>query len=149
VDEPTIRRAVLDTNTWLDWLVFDDPAIAPLHDAQTAGRLAIFIDARCEAELARVLAYDLGKHSLSPAAQAACLERCRAMVSFIATGNNSTVPLPTCRDPDDQKFLECALAAGADYLITKDRALLELDRHKTRPVPFRILTPDDYESLQQ
>jgi predicted nucleic acid-binding protein len=57
--------------------------------------------------------------------------------------------LPTCRDPDDQKLLECALAARADFLITKDRALLELDGHKVRPVPFKILTPNDFESLQQ
>ena len=26
-------RLVLDTNVWLDWLVFDDPALAPLKDA--------------------------------------------------------------------------------------------------------------------
>jgi len=54
--------------------------------------------------------------------------------------------LPACRDPDDQKFLEAALAAQADYLITKDRALLELSRRRTRPVPFRIATPDDFEA---
>jgi len=29
-------------------------------------------------------------------------------------------------DPDDNKFLECALEGKADYLITSDRHLLEL-----------------------
>jgi predicted nucleic acid-binding protein len=46
--------------------------------------------------------------------------------------------LPACRDRDDQKFLEAALAAGAGFLVTRDRALLGLAR---RALPFRILTP--------
>jgi predicted nucleic acid-binding protein len=46
--------------------------------------------------------------------------------------------LPRCRDPHDQKFLELALAAQADALVTKDQALLELARRK---LPFRIAAP--------
>ena len=49
--------------------------------------------------------------------------------------------LPKCGDPDDQKFLELALACGAAFLVTRDAALLELDRHKARPLPYRIVTP--------
>ena len=30
-------RLVLDTNVWIDWLVFDDPSIAPLKAAQQSG----------------------------------------------------------------------------------------------------------------
>ena len=52
--------------------------------------------------------------------------------------------LPRCRDPDDQKFLEAALAAHADYLITKDRALLYFARRRSRPLPFRIVTPASF-----
>jgi putative PIN family toxin of toxin-antitoxin system len=33
------------------------------------------------------------------------------------------------RDPDDDKIVACALAAAADYLITRDRDLLSLERH--------------------
>ena len=51
--------------------------------------------------------------------------------------------MPRCRDPDDQKFLEAAAAARADALITKDEALLELARRKTK-LPFRILTPQGF-----
>ena len=49
--------------------------------------------------------------------------------------------LPKCSDPDDQKFLELARDCGADYLVTKDKALLALARRKTRPAPCRIVTP--------
>jgi len=34
-----------------------------------------------------------------------------------------------CRDHDDDKYIECALAAGADYLITGDRDLLDLKEY--------------------
>ena len=31
-----------------------------------------------------------------------------------------TVTLSVCRDPDDNKFLECAISSGADFLVTKN-----------------------------
>ena len=33
-----------------------------------------------------------------------------------------------CRDPDDAKFVECAVSAGADYLVSGDDDLLTLDQ---------------------
>jgi putative PIN family toxin of toxin-antitoxin system len=136
------RRLVLDTNIWLDWLVFDDPSIAPLKAAVATERAEIFIDAACEAELARVLAYELGGRSLDAAAQAACLAECRRIARPVENETPADrAGLPRCGDPADQIFLEAALAARADFLITRDRALLELAR-RGRPVPFRILTPD-------
>ncbi len=134
------KRIVLDTNVWLDWLVFDDPGMSYLKLAVKENRLDIFIDAACEAELERVLAYDLARHTLDAAAQAACLAECRSIAKRI----DSPAPeaerrlLARCVDPDDQKFLELALAARADALITKDHKLLELAR---RTKAFRILNP--------
>jgi len=130
-------RLVLDTNVWLDWLVFDDPALAPLKAAVAERHAEIFIDAACEAELARVLAYDLGKHSLNAVAQAACLEECRRIAQFVQKANAAEYStLPRCADRADQVFLEAALAARADFLVTRDETLLELAR---RSMPFRIV----------
>lgn len=135
-----VTRLVLDTNVWLDWLVFDEPTLAPLRAAQAAGRVEIVMDDACETELARVLAYDLGKHTIGAEAQASCIQRCRKMAKRVGALESaaSAKELPRCSDPDDQKFLELALAAKADVLATKDQALLDLAR---RPLPFRILTP--------
>ena len=133
-----MQRLVLDTNVWLDWLVFDDPSIAPLRAAVEEGRAEVVIDAACEAELARVLAYDLGKHSIDAHRQAACLALCRGVARFIDHEKAAAAGLPRCEDPDDQIFLEAALAARADFLVTKDRALLALDRPS---LPFRIIAP--------
>lgn len=138
-------RLVLDTNVWLDWLVFGDPSIAPVKAAVEAKHAEVFIDAACEAELERALGYDLGKKfTLDAKQQGACLAECRRVARRI----DSTVPeaergeLPGCRDPDDQKFLEAALAARAEFLVTKDRALLGLAR---RVAHFRIVAPEAFE----
>jgi putative PIN family toxin of toxin-antitoxin system len=129
---------ILDTNVWLDWLLFDDPSVAALKAAVKEGRAEIFIDAAGEAELARVLAYDLGKHSIDTVRQAACLAECRRISKTLERAVDAG-KLPRCPDPDDQIFLEAALAAGADYLVTKDRDLLELPRSR---LPFRVVHPE-------
>jgi len=134
-------RLILDTNVWLDWLVFDDPSIAPIKAAVAADRAEAFIDAACEAELERALGYDLGKRTVDIAA---CIALCRRVTRRIDSPapEAERAKLPACRDPDDQKFLEAALAARAEFLVTKDRALLDLAQ---RALPFRILTPEGFE----
>ena len=137
-------RVVLDTNVWLDWLVFDDPLVAPIRAAVAAGRAEICIDAECEAELERALGYDLGRRfTLHAMAQAACLAECRRVARRIerAAPEAERAELPACRDRDDQKFMEAALAAEADFLVTKDRALLVLARRTAR---FRIVPPEEF-----
>jgi putative PIN family toxin of toxin-antitoxin system len=138
-------RLVLDTHVWLDWLVFDDPSVRRLRNAVGLGRAQVFMDAACDAELERVLAYDLGRHSISAEAQAAALAQARRLSRRIENTLSSAerAGLPRCRDADDQIFLEAALAAGADVLVTKDRALLELSRRRTRALPFRVSPPKD------
>jgi putative PIN family toxin of toxin-antitoxin system len=134
------KRVVLDTNIWLDWLVFKDQSLLYLKNEFAEKRAEIFIDAACEAELERVLAYDLARHTLDAAAQAACLAECRRIVQRVdvPAPEAERKLLPRCADPDDQKFLELALAARADCLVTKDHKLLELAR---RIKSFRVVNP--------
>jgi putative PIN family toxin of toxin-antitoxin system len=44
------------------------------------------------------------------------------------------------RDPNDDMILACAIAASADYLITRDKDLLILDKHEG----IAILTPEAF-----
>jgi predicted nucleic acid-binding protein len=68
------------------------------------------------------------------------MAECRRIARRIAP-RSATTALPRCRDADDQKFMEAAAAAGADLLITKDNALLELARAvERRALPFRIIS---------
>jgi predicted nucleic acid-binding protein len=93
-----------------------------------------------------VLARGFAKRTLDAKAQEACIAQCRRLSKRIDArlSEGARRQLPVCRDPDDQKFLEAALAAGARFLVTKDRALLELARRRSRPVPFRILKPAEF-----
>lgn len=50
---------------------------------------------------------------------------------------------PVCRDPKDDKFLECALAAGAKYLVSRDGDLLVLEK----PFGIEIITPRRFLSI--
>ena len=122
-------RLVMDTQVWLDWLVFDDPSVIALRVAIDSGRAEVLIDAAGLAELERVLAYPLGKRAVDAAA---CLAACQKVATRVEAGSGETgldrLPLPLCRDPDDQKFVTLAAGARADCLVTRDRELLRLTR---------------------
>jgi putative PIN family toxin of toxin-antitoxin system len=150
-------RVVLDTNVWLDWLVFGDPCVAAIREAHAAGRIEICVTAEGEAELERVLAYERGRHTLAQGAQAACVVCCRALARRIdaRAPEAERAKLPVCRDRDDQKFLEATLAAGAEFLVTKDKALLELapalrraqGERRGERLPFAIVAPADFTGI--
>lgn len=132
-------RLVLDTHVWLDWLAFEDPSVAPLKAALAEDRVEIYLDNACAAELERVLGYPMAKRVADKEVQAARLAEARRITKrpARALGEAERVSLPRCADADDQKFLELALAARADVLVTRDRELLRLARR----TPFRILPP--------
>ena len=44
------------------------------------------------------------------------------------------------RDPDDDKIIACAAAAGAEYLVTRDLDLLSLGRFET----ITMISPEDF-----
>lgn len=133
-------RLVIDTQVWLDWLVFDDASVAPMRAAIEANHADVVIDDACLAELERVLAYPL-KRTVDVQA---CLSQCLQVAMKVE--HDVAPKLPLCRDPDDQKFLELAAAAKADCLVTRDRELLRLTR---RCAPwFAIVSPDAFARRQ-
>lgn len=138
-------RLVLDTNVWLDWLVFDDPGIRPLQVVVAAGDAEIVINADCETELLRVLGYPLQKWTLDAKRQAVCIAACRSIARKVEVP--CAITLPACADPDDQKFLELAAGSNAHYLLSKDQALLALAQRRP-PLPFHIVTPAEFTTRQ-
>jgi len=133
-------RIVLDTNIWLDWLVFDDPAVMPLKSSRNDGMLQIPINTACLEELGRVLAYP--EFELDAPTRTALFSQVRNCTYRVDTRLLS--PLPRCADPDDQKFLELARDARADWLITKDKALLSLGKKRFAGTGFRIGLPEHW-----
>ena len=118
---------VIDTNIVLDLLVFDDPASAALAAALDSGELHWISCTPMRDELARVLGYPI---------IAAHLERRARHVDEVLAAHDARVrevlPLAArapcvCRDPDDQVFIDLAVAHRA-RLLSKDRAVLALRR---------------------
>ena len=134
-------RAVLDSNVWIDILVFDDPTTRPIRAALEAGTLEALIDSRCLKELTYVLDYpQFVRFAVNKAEALDAVARLSQLVEPEPLSEDAP-PLPKCRDRDDQKFLELAHAIKADWLVSKDRALLKLAKRTARDFGFRIAQP--------
>lgn len=119
-------RIVLDTNVVLDWLVFDDPLARGWSQAIVTGIVEWVVTDSIYAEWQRVLEYDaVRRRSPGPSALEAWhrhARRCHEPPRCVLR----------CADPDDQVFIDLAVAEGARWLLTKDRALLALARPAAR-----------------
>lgn len=142
-------RIVLDSNVCLDLFAFADPAAAPLLRALHDGAVAAVTDAGCRAEWQRILDYP--KLGLTAAQRETCLREYDRWLRPLADAAIATerpgVALPRCADPDDQKFLELAQAAGARWLLSRDHALVVLGRRAARAGLFEIMTPRTWVAL--
>jgi putative PIN family toxin of toxin-antitoxin system len=54
----------------------------------------------------------------------------------------SALTEPVCDDPDDDKFLACAVAAHAEIIVSGDRALLKASGYQG----IQVMTPKDFVS---
>ena len=142
-------RLVLDTNTVLALWTFRDPVLDDLRAWIEAGNCCLYSREDALEELRRVLAYR--QFGLSDALQRTSHETFRSILTNrstssdgISTGELAT--LPHCRDMDDQKFLEIAFQTRATYLLTRDKALLRLARHRSIRNRFATLTPEHFQA---
>lgn len=124
-------RVVLDTNAVISALVFGSGPCARLRRAWQQGRFVPLVCTETVSELLRVLAYP--KFGLSPS------EREELLADFLpwcetAAGLASAASLPPCRDPADLRFLQLAVMAKADYLVSGDADLLGLSSAFSRPI---------------
>ncbi|MEO7106847.1 MAG: putative toxin-antitoxin system toxin component, PIN family [Rhodoferax sp.] len=113
---------VVDTNIILDTFVFNDPAAKPLLAALQSGTLRWIATPPMREELERVLAYPkiakrLAYYQLQAADVLAQFDALSQMVDVAAKA-----PI-ICKDPDDQKFIDLAVAHKA-LVLSKDNAVL-------------------------
>ncbi|MDP9900414.1 putative toxin-antitoxin system toxin component, PIN family [Variovorax ginsengisoli] len=115
------RRVVIDTNIVLDLFVFDDAAAKPLRAALEAGDVEWLATDAMRAELARVLGYPkiaprLAFYRLADADVLGAFDR---HVRIVAPAPGASI---RCKDPDDQIYIDLAVAHGA-RLFSKDGAV--------------------------
>lgn len=145
-------KAVLDTNVWLDWLVFDDPRVRALRGANRSGRLRIVACVEAREELADVLGRpQLLAQGLASRARrgVARFDASRLLEEFdaaVTLGGRAPACGLVCRDPDDQRFIDLAVAQSAHCLLTRDRALLAMARGAHRRFGLLIAQPERLEA---
>jgi uncharacterized protein len=135
--------AVIDTQALLDWQFFGNGMCAdwPLPGEASWRWLAT---AAMRDELSHVLARGFASRWHTPAGQV--LDFFDRHASVVAA---PTLPAPLartlrCTDPDDQKFIDLAVATGARWLVSRDRAVLKLRRRTWAASGVQIVAPADW-----
>jgi|SRR5450830_346657 len=142
---PVPKKVVIDTNVCLDLFVFNDPRWAKLVAGIESGEIEAVTRSDCRDEYNIVLHY---KHlPLDDDSRPLAAARFDQMIKVVAPPDNG-VKLPVCSDKADQKFLEIARDAGAEVLITKDKALLKLARRLAREGMFKVMLPEKWIALE-
>ena len=118
-------RVVLDTNTLISALLFSGTAsrLAPLWQSR---RITVLVSKEILQEYLRVLAYpkfQLGDHEIRALVE-------EELLPFAETIRVRRRLAVVRRDPEDDKFLECAVAGRAEYLMTGDRDLREFGSYR-------------------
>jgi putative PIN family toxin of toxin-antitoxin system len=113
-------RVVLDTNTLVSALLFSGTAsrLVPLWQSR---RITVLVSKTILQEYLRVLAYP--KFRLSDQEVKALIEE--EVLPFVETVRVRRRLTVVRRDPEDNKFLECAVAGRATYLVSGDQDLRE------------------------
>ena len=113
---------VIDTNIVLDLWLFEDPATVPLRAALQSGLIAHLATSSMRDELERVLTYPhIIKRMAKSKLQAQDILNRFDEHHLLA---EPAVKAPcTCKDPDDQKFIDLAVAHAVP-LLSKDAAIL-------------------------
>jgi predicted nucleic acid-binding protein len=128
---------VLDTNALLDWRVFKDPAAHPIAQAVMDGRLRWLACPSMEKEW----------HQVWPRSYLKAWQP-DPMLTLTVFQYAEFVDEPPpcglrCKDPDDQVFIDLAMQVKAQWLFSKDAALLKLNKRAFQRQGLRVL------SLQQ
>jgi putative PIN family toxin of toxin-antitoxin system len=116
-------RLVLDTNVILDLLVFKDPSTEPIRLLLDANQVDAVRTPASMAELIDVIGRPTFK--LSQADQETIVQAWETSSRLLENTAIESAPF-TCRDPDDQVFINMAYSLRPALLLSKDLRVLEL-----------------------
>ena len=123
-------KAVIDTNQFVSSLISKQGPSAQLIDRWRERRFILVTSPEIIAEIQRVLEYPhiSKKYKLSKS-------DVQSLLTLIEHEAVVIPKLPAVHvikdDPDDDKFLACAFAARAEYIVSGDQHLLSLGSYKS------------------
>jgi putative PIN family toxin of toxin-antitoxin system len=140
--------AVIDANIWISSFISQHGPPGRIADYWRSGFFTAVISSAILGEIRRGLTY--------PRIQSVIRRSAAEIEAVLADLTLISVSVPPgsvrlSRDPDDDRILEAALAGAADYIVTGDRDLLDLDEFEGIPIiaPARflaILETSDFQS---
>lgn len=125
----TVIRVVLDTNVLVSALFFPGEMGHIVSSWKARKFLPVFSHDTFD-EFRRVLSYP--KFSLTPREIDALLQD--ELLPFFEVFDIEDEIIGVCRDCADDKFLSCAVAATADYIVSGDKDLLVLGNFRNIPI---------------
>lgn len=129
-----VTKVVIDTNVFISAFGWDGKPEAILRLMEQRS-IVNYITNDIYSELQRVVAYP--KLKFSPNLQISVLDFVFSWSRFVRPKENVSV---IADDPDDDKFLSCAIASNSTVIISGDPHLLSLGSYRSIP----ILTPAEF-----
>jgi uncharacterized protein len=136
-------KVVLDANVWISALLWGGKPAEIIKTAEDL-QFVILLSEEIVREISQVLMYP----KLAKVYQAAGLRHEDLIEAVLKIGKFVQVTEKVSivvTHPADDKFLECALAASAEYIVSGDKHLLELVNHKK----IRIMSVNDFLKIIQ
>jgi hypothetical protein len=132
-----VLRVTADTNIFISGLIFRSGKPFQLLELAREGKISLTVSEAILDEVGGVLAR---KFNWPPEDIADARKRITAMARTV----QPAVQLDVIKeDPADDRILECASAAGSDYIDSGDKDLLRLGRYDS----IRILSVTDFLEL--
>ena len=129
-------KLVLDTNVLIDGTKDYNSAAWQIIDEVFNGTIKLFISYPLQREYRKILTREIGDPAYA--------ERINHLLEIAIFVEVHNIQRLVTDDPEDDKVIATALTAEADYLISEDRHLLDLDFQTS----VRIIKPKEYLNLK-
>jgi len=124
--EEKVIRVVLDTNVLISSILFKGE-LAGIVDLWKSGRIVPVVSRETFDEFRTVLEYP--KFTLTGGEIKSVIEE--EVLPFFDIVEKVDVVSGVCKDPDDDKFIACALSASANFIVSGDKDLCDVGTYRT------------------
>lgn len=135
-------KAVVDTNVLVSSFLSPGGVRAKVMEAWEKGQFELVVSEDILVEYGRALKYQKvsSRHGMDSNQIDQVIAEMKSFATVVKPKQKLTIVKD---DPDDDKFLECAKEAGAEYIISADPHLLNLEQY----AGIQILSPSEFLSV--